>query len=317
MGDILSLERKDNSDSGKIKPWTPSSHPGQALLKEMPEGAENCLLAPVPLAGNTCTAFLWGFVFCFFLGGGRFFVFWVFFFPVCIFSSGGRVVLPWSLVLCQAPWCWPPGAVPVLPEQPPSPHRAGPRPRETRGFVTRDDSHYTLLWPLLLLWLRCAHTGPSRAAPTCLMHFHPEISIHPPPFHKKHPWTDTGSNLQNSFGQAVLVTLCVPGSFDIHIWMKWELTVSRHCKRSATKDSCNYLLSEFILSALHGANVFRNPEDEKLRKKPVRAVSGHDSFLGGRRNDSQGNRRSQKQEQALEIGCSSHGMPVQPWVSRS
>lgn len=84
MGDILSLERKDNSDSGKIKPWTPSSHPGQALLKEMPEGAENCLLAPVPLAGNTCTAFLWGFVFCFFLGGGGF-LFFGFFFFLCVF----------------------------------------------------------------------------------------------------------------------------------------------------------------------------------------------------------------------------------------
>lgn len=79
--------------------------------------------------------------------------------------------------------------------------------------------------------------------------------------------------------------------------------MSRHCKRSATKDSCNYLLSEFILSALHGANVFRNPEDEKLRKKPVRAVSGLDSFFGGRRNDSQGNWQSQKQAQALEMGC--------------
>lgn len=34
MGDMLSLEKKDDSDTGKIKPWTPSSHPGQGLLKE-------------------------------------------------------------------------------------------------------------------------------------------------------------------------------------------------------------------------------------------------------------------------------------------
>jgi len=71
--------------------------------------------------------------------------------------------------------------------------------------------------------------------------------------------------------------------------------VSRCCKCSATKDSCNYLLSEFILSALRGANVFRNSGDEKLRKKPpVRAVSGHYSIFGGRRNDSQGKRQSQE-----------------------
>lgn len=140
----------------------------------------------------------------------------------------------------------------------------------------------------------CPHRSFMHSINLLEMHLGPQISIYLPLFHKKpetnhKSWAYTGSNPQHSFGQEsgspYVCWAALP-----HIWTKWELTVSRLCKCSATKDSCNYLLSDFILSALHGANVFRNSEDEKLREKtPFRAVSGHNREFWGKRKDGQRN----------------------------
>lgn len=51
----------------------------------------------------------------------------------------------------------------------------------------------------------------------------------------------------------------------------------------------SYLLSEFILLALYGANILRNSEDEKLSEKILCNLeqTGHGSVFGVRKNDSQ------------------------------
>lgn len=117
-------------------------------------------------------------------------------------------------------------------------------------------------------------------------------SIHPPPFckEKKIPENALVPIFKTGLAKHLLASPCAVGTFDTCVWTKWELTVLRHWKGSATKDSCNYLLSEFILSALHGANIFRNPEDEKLSDKKTPCYLeqiGHSSIFGGMRYDSQ------------------------------